>query len=518
MTADRSMAALSAARRLSHGEQLARAARTSPEATALRFEGAALTYAELDDRVTRLASGLAERGVAFGDRVAVLMANRPEVVETYLAASRLGAVAVPVNTRLVGEEVAYILTDSGARVIVVDGERTPLVAPILAAPGGALGHGIVVGGPAAGAGPAPGAESYDAVLGAADAHLAPIDVPESAAAFIMYTSGTTGRPKGAVLSHYNLLVNTLNTMVTRGISSPDEVWLSAVPLFHIAGLNGILPHLMLGATSVIARPDSFDPARAVDLLESERITGCFFVPSQWQQICAVPGVKERRLSLRRIVWGASAAPPSVLRAMADTFPGIPTYCAFGQTEMSSVTCLLRGADAIRKMGSVGTPVPNVEVRLVDDAMADVAPGGVGEIVYRGPTVFQGYWNNPEATAEAFAGGWFHSGDLCRMDDEGFIYVVDRKKDMIVSGGENIYCAEVEAVIDSHPKVQEVALIGVPHERWVETPMAVIVPARPDDPRPSRRSSTTAGNASPRSRSRPRSSWWTNCREMPAARS
>ena len=170
---------------------------------------------------------------------------------------------------------------------------------------------------------------------------------------------------------------------------------------HIAGLNGILPHLMLGATSVIARPDSFDPVRAVDLLESERITGCFFVPSQWQQICAVPGVKDRRLSLRRIVLGASAAPPSVLRAMAETFPGIPTYCAFGQTEMSSVTCLLRGSDAIRKMGSVGTPVPNVEVRLVDDAMVDVPAGGVGEIVYRGPTVFQGYWNNPEATAEAF---------------------------------------------------------------------------------------------------------------------
>jgi acyl-CoA synthetase (AMP-forming)/AMP-acid ligase II len=146
-----------------------------------------------------------------------------------------------------------------------------------------------------------------------------------------------------------------------------------------------------------------------------------------------------------------------------------------------VTCLLRGEDAIRKMGSVGTPVPNVEVRLVDDTMADVPPGEVGEIVYRGPTVFQGYWNNSEATAEAFAGGWFHSGDLCRMDAEGYIYVVDRKKDMIVSGGENIYCAEVEAVIDSHPKVRDVALIGVPDARWVETPVAVVVPASAGDP-------------------------------------
>jgi acyl-CoA synthetase (AMP-forming)/AMP-acid ligase II len=154
---------------------------------------------------------------------------------------------------------------------------------------------------------------------------------------------------------------------------------------------------------------------------------------------------------------------------------------FGQTEMSSVTCVLRGEDAIRKMGSVGTPVINVEARIVDKNMNDVPAGEVGEIVYRGPTVMQGYWHKPEATAEAFAGGWFHSGDLCRMDGEGFVTVVDRTKDMIISGGENIYCAEVEAAIDSHPKVAEVAVIGTAHEKWVETPRAVIVPADPDDP-------------------------------------
>jgi acyl-CoA synthetase (AMP-forming)/AMP-acid ligase II len=180
-------------------------------------------------------------------------------------------------------------------------------------------------------------------------------------------------------------------------------------------------------------------------------------------------------------WGGSSAAPSTLQAMAATFPGVPTFCAFGQTEMSSVTCLLRGEDAIRKMGSVGKPVMNVEYRLVDDDMQDVPRGGVGEIVYRGPTVFQGYWRNPAATAEAFAGGWFHSGDLCREDEEGYLYVVDRKKDMIISGAENIYSAEVEAVIDAHPKVAEVALIGVPHPKWVETPVAIIVAADPADP-------------------------------------
>ena len=167
--------------------------------------------------------------------------------------------------------------------------------------------------------------------------------------------------------------------------------------------------------------------------------------------------------------------------MADTFPGVPNFNAFGQTEMSSVTCVLRGEDAVRKMGSVGTPVGNVEVRIVDSEMRDVGTDEVGEIVYRGPTVLQRYWNRPEATAEAFEGGWFHSGDLVRRDEEGYIYVVDRKKDMIISGGENIYCAEVEAVIDAHPEVLEVALIGIPDPKWVETPRAIIVPRNPARP-------------------------------------
>jgi len=238
---------------------------------------------------------------------------------------------------------------------------------------------------------------------------------------------------------------------------------------------------MVGGTTILWPSGQFDAAAVIDVLEREQVTSAYFVPTQWQQLCSVPGVRDRKFVLRRMGWGGSGALPSTLQAMADTFPGIPTFCAFGQTEMSSVTCLLRGEDAIRKMGSVGKPVMNIEFRLVDDDMRDVPQGEVGEIVYRGPTVFHGYWNNPQATAEAFAGGWFHSGDLCRMDDEGYLYVVDRKKDMIISGAENIYSAEVEAVIDAHPKVAEVAVIGVPHPRWVETPVAVIVPVDRDDP-------------------------------------
>jgi acyl-CoA synthetase (AMP-forming)/AMP-acid ligase II len=297
----------------------------------------------------------------------------------------------------------------------------------------------------------------------------------------MYTSGTTGRPKGAVLSYFNLLMNTNTMQVCMTITGDDEVWLSGLPLFHIGGLNGILPYILLGGTSVILPSGQFDAAEVVDLMEREHITGCYFVPTQWQQICAVPGVRDRKLSLRRISWGASVAPPSVLQAMAETFPGVPNYNAFGQTEMSSITCLLQGKDAVRKMGSVGRPVPNVEVRIVDPDMRDVPEGDVGEIVYRGPNVMLEYWKNPTATAEAFDGGWFHSGDLVRRDEDGFLFVVDRKKDMIISGGENIYCAEVEAAIDAHPGVREVALIGIPDERWVETPRAIVAPADPDDP-------------------------------------
>ncbi len=473
------LAGLNAARRMSHGEQLARVARRVPDKIAYKFRDETRTYRELDERVTRLANALRARGVEQGDRVATLSMNSIEVVETYFAAARLGALCVPVNFRLVAAEIEYIAQDCGAKAIVVSQELAPLVGetrtevPTLATA-------LVVGDDATAAGP--GAERYEDALAAASTEPPGVDVGEHDPAFIMYTSGTTGRPKGAVLSHFNLLMNTFNMMVFMGpITGSDEVWLSGLPLFHIGGLNGILPYFILGGTSIILPSGQFDATEVVDMLEREQITGCYFVPTQWQQICAVPGVKDRRLALRRISWGASVAPPSVLQAMAETFPGVPNFNAFGQTEMSSVTCVLRGEDAVRKMGSVGTPIPNIEARIVDDDMRDVATDEVGEIVYRGPTVLQEYWNKPEATADAFAGGWFHSGDLVRRDADGYIYVVDRKKDMIISGGENIYCAEVEAVIDAHPKVREVALIGMPHEKWVETPRAIVVAADPADP-------------------------------------
>jgi fatty-acyl-CoA synthase len=219
----------------------------------------------------------------------------------------------------------------------------------------------------------------------------------------------------------------------------------------------------------------------VDILERHQVTGCFLVPTQWQDVCSLPGIRERRLPLRRAAWGAAPSPMALLELLAETFPGIEQINAFGQTETSGATTLLRGEDAARKMGSVGKPIATVEARIVDDEMRDVAPGEVGEIVYRGPCVTPGYWRRPDADAEAFAGGWFHSGDLCRADDEGYISVAGRKKDMIVSGGENVFPAEVEDVLARHPLVAEAVVVGVPHERWGETPCAVIRPADPAAP-------------------------------------
>jgi acyl-CoA synthetase (AMP-forming)/AMP-acid ligase II len=464
--------------RLSFGSQLTRAASRYGERVALQLDEASLTYRQLDERVTGLARALAERGIGSGDRIAVLMRNRLETVEAYYAGLRLGAIVVPINFRLVAAEVRYLLADSGAAALIVDAACAEVAAAAVDAVAGPI---LVVATDRV-EDRFPGGISFEAALRSAGVQPLNIDVDEGEAAFIMYTSGTTGRPKGAVLTHRNLAAVSLLTSLSSGGALPeDRTTLLGVPMFHIAGVGNILPRLLTGGRIVVYSQATFDPAAVVDLIEREQITNCFFVPSQWQAICAVPGVKERDLPLRRIRWGAAPAQPSLLAALADTFPQAPADAVFGQTETSATICLLRGEDARRKLGSVGQPLYGVEARIVDQSMRDVEIGEVGEIVYRGPTVMCGYWGDPQATEEAFAGGWFHSGDLCRSDEDGFIWVVDRKKDMIISGGENIYCAEVEAVIDAHPKVAEVAVIGVPHETWGQTPLAVLTPRDPADP-------------------------------------
>ncbi|WP_208379036.1 long-chain-fatty-acid--CoA ligase [Cumulibacter soli] len=466
--------AIAGSRRMSLGEQLARWARKAPERPALTYQDSDLTYGELDARVSRLARGLRDLGVQPGDRVAVFMQNRAEVIESYFAVVRLGAIAVPVNFRLAAPEAQYVVENSGSSVLLADDPLVEDAAKVRASLESNVTF-VVCGGRHAEF----DALAYEDILSDDGSDLG-VDVNEHEPAFLMYTSGTTGRPKGAVITHFNLMMNSMNSMVGQRIEPEGEVWLSGLPLFHIGGLNGILNYVMAGGHTILMASGNFSAEDVVQHFEKDHVTSCYFVPTQWKEICEVPNVTERSKSLRRISWGASIAPPSVLQAMADAFPGVPNFNMFGQTEMSSVTCVLRGEDAVRKMGTVGQPVPMVEARLVDEQMNDVPQGEVGEIVYRGPTVMREYWRNPEATAEAFRGGWFHSGDLCVMDEDGFIKVVDRAKDMIISGGENIYCAEVEAAIDAHPKVSEVTVVARPHPKWVETPVAYIVPVDQDD--------------------------------------
>ena len=458
------------ARRQNWVNQLDRHALMQPNATALRFLGHTVTWAQLRRRVAALAEALSRRGVGFGDRVMILMLNRTEFIESVLAANMLGAIAVPLNFRLTPAEIALLVEDCEARVMITEAvlapvstgvrDIQPLLETIVVAGGSTdeslLGYEELINE----SGAKPGAEPE------------PVDVPNDSPALIMYTSGTTGRPKGAVLTHTNLTGQTMTGLYTNGADINSDVGFIGVPFFHIAGIGNMLTGILLGAPTVIYPLGAFDPGQLLDVLAAEKVTGLFLVPAQWQAVCAEQRARPRDLRLRIMSWGAAPAPDALLREMSATFPGTQILAAFGQTEMSPVTCMLLGEDAIRKRGSVGKVIPTVAARVVDENMNDVPVGEVGEIVYRAPTLMSGYWNNPAATAEAFAGGWFHSGDLVRMDEEGYVWVVDRKKDMIISGGENIYCAEVENVLAGYPRIVEVAVVGRADDKWGEVPLAV----------------------------------------------
>ncbi|WP_373139274.1 fatty-acid--CoA ligase FadD5 [Mycobacterium marinum] len=454
------------ARRQNWVNQLERHAIMQARATAIRYLGHTVTWADLRYRVAALAGSLSRRGVGFGDRVMILMLNRTEFVESVLAANMLGAIAVPLNFRLTPSEIAFLVEDCAPRLVITE-EVLAQVAVGVREIAPALSTIVVAGGASD-----PTVVGYDELISETGDPPEPVDIANDSPALIMYTSGTTGRPKGAVLTHTNLTGQVMTALYTGGANINSDVGFIGVPFFHIAGIGNMLSGMLLGVPTVIYPLGAFNPGQLLDVLEAERVSGIFLVPAQWQAVCAEQQARPRELSLRVMSWGAAPAPDALLRQMSEVFPGTQIMAAFGQTEMSPVTCMLLGEDAIRKRGSVGKVIPTVSARVVDDEMNDVPIGQVGEIVYRAPTLMSGYWNNPEATAEAFAGGWFHSGDLVRMDEDGYVWVVDRKKDMIISGGENVYCAEVENVLAGHPSIVEVAVIGRADEKWGEVPIAV----------------------------------------------
>ncbi|WP_029088428.1 AMP-binding protein [Brevibacterium album] len=425
-----------------------------------------LTWSQVRDQVRAIAAELQRRGVAPGDRVFVLSLNSVQYVVALAAINTAGAIAVPLNIRSVGAELDYLIEDSGA----VFGFADEMGAARLADATTAREVPVMRFGDEFEASAASGAASD------------PLDVAETETAFIVYTSGTTSAPKGAMLTHLNVLSQVITTSRMGPAGSAEDTAMIVVPLFHIVALSGMVTAFFNAVKAVIAPPRVLtNMAALTDMVEAEAVTSMFLVPTLWQAFCSQPGIRERRLGLKTLSWGASPATRETLQLMADTFPEAVISAGLGQTEMSPTTTVITGEESLTKMGSVGRPVSMVSARIVDPEGRDVAPGETGEIVYRGPGLMAGYWNKPERTDEATFDGWFHSGDLVRQDEDGFVYVVDRAKDIIISGGENISSVEVEHAVAAHPKVADASVVGVPHPTWVETPLAIVAPADPADP-------------------------------------
>ena len=428
--------------------------------------GRDLTYAQLDDRASRVAEFLrADWGVTTGSRVATLAHNRIDALELLFACAKLGAVLVPLNWRLAQPELEYILRDADAVGLVHDsahaatarelgdtvpGERGPLRLLAFDDDGSHAAY-------------------EDVVAAASGRQLVHEPRDESALWYLMYTSGTTGKPKGVENTAGMALVNHLNIGMAAGLSAQDT-FLSVLPQFHTGGWNLMaLPMVFVGGTTVI--PESFDPAQAIRLL-SERATVFFGVPTMYQLMAEHPDWAAADLSrVRSWSSGGAAMPVPLLERLAPK--GVAVRQGMGMTETGPTAFLLDEANAIARAGSVGKPQPFVDVRIVDASGQDVARGERGELWFRGPGVTPGYWRMPEATEAAFVDGWLRSGDIARQDEDGFYYIVDRAKDMYISGGENVYPAEVEAVILRLPGVRGVAVVGLPDERWGEVGHAVV---------------------------------------------
>lgn len=459
---------------ISPAAALHRRARYAPDTAALVYEGREITAGELGRTVQELAAGLTEHGLRRGDRIAYLGFNSVTFLETLLAAAHIGAVFVPVNFRLAADEVRHILADCGAHTLVVEeGHRALVEAVLTEIP--ARHHVLIDTDPACPPAAAPPAlwTPLSALLGSADPGLEPVALHDDDLAALMYTSGTTGRPKGVMLTHGNLWWNAVNVdsvVDTR----PDDVTLAAAPLFHIGGLNALtLRTLVRGGTVIVHR--SFDPERCLQDLVRHRVNSLFAVPAMYGALSLVPGFADADLSaLRAAIVAGAPVPPQLIHDYAGH--GILLQQAWGLTETSPFATYLPPRLTALKTGSAGAPMPYTQICLqapgsrtrVDE------PDTRAEICVRGPNVTPGYWNNPTATRDAFdEAGWFHTGDIAYRDNDGYYYIVDRLKDMIISGGENVYPAEVERVLIEYPGVVEVAVIGVPHAKWGETVLAVL---------------------------------------------
>ncbi|MDX6603909.1 MAG: long-chain acyl-CoA synthetase [Solirubrobacterales bacterium] len=430
----------------------------SPGAVAVRLGDVELTYADLDERSARLATLLRERGIGAGDRVGVMLPNVPEFPIAYYSVLRAGGIVVPMNVLLKRREIAFYLEDSGAKLLLAW-----------------HGFGDEAGGGAADAGaelievePAAFAE----LLGGNEPGPGLAATDEEDTAVILYTSGTTGKPKGAELTHFNLHRNADVAGRTTCEIEPGDIVLGSLPLFHSFGQTvSMNASLKVGATLTLL--PKFDPADALETMQRDRVTHFYGVPTMYGALLHHPGrVAFDTSSLRTCITGGASMPVEVLRGFEEAFDCIVLE-GYGLSETSPVSSSNHPARE-RKPGSIGTPLEDVELRLVDEHDDPVPPGEIGEIVIRGHNIMKGYWQRPDATAEAMRGGWFHSGDLARIDEDGYFFIVDRKKDMIIRGGYNVYPREVEEVLYEHPRIREAAVVGLPDDEWGEEIGAAVV--------------------------------------------
>ncbi len=432
------------------------------------------TYREFANRVCQLAGALQQAGIQKGDRVALLMLNESRYLELLYGITMLGAIAVPLNVRLAPAEVSFILKDSGAKQLFMHREFLPMLSMLKAEVPGIEQYVLCEDGEAE-----EGTVSYEELLLNAMPVSLVSQAEENDIAGIFYTGGTTGMPKGVMLTHRNLLSNAYNVALALNYRF-DDVYLHAAPMFHLADGASTFAITIVGGTHAHVR--SFEPNLVLKTIERQKATSSLLVPTMINMLINTPTIKEYDLSSwRKVLYGASPCPPEVLKKAKSLLP-IDFYQGYGLSEASPVLTFLMPFDhvvegderLVNRLSSCGQPLPGVEVRCVNALGEDVRVGEVGEIIARGPNVMKGYWNRPEETAATLKDGWLYTGDMATVDEENFFYIVDRKKDMIVTGGENVYSVEVENVIYTHPAVLEAAVVGVPDQKWGEAVHAVVV--------------------------------------------
>ncbi len=439
----------------------------TPDKTALIQENRRQTYKELQQRSLKLADALTTKfGIKSGDRIGVLSSNCIEMVELLFAISQIGVVMVPLNIRLTASELEYIVRDAGISVLFFRNEQANTARELNQLFD--ISNRIQFFGK-----PESGILAYESLIaeGNAAATSTPNDLKEDNPLMFIYTSGTTGHPKGAILSHGNNIWNCINGAQLVEITQHD-IAITLLPLFHIGGWGlFLLPVLFQGGTALIM--SKFDVDEVFDACVEHKVTIFMGVPTILNEIRLSPRFETTRLpSIRLFCSGGAPCPETLIKTYHEN-DYILTQ-GFGMSETSPIALLMRVEDCKKKIGSAGKPGIGCLARIVDQDMNELPPNEIGELVMQGNVICQGYWNRSDATEEAFHGGWFHSGDLAYKDEDGFFYIVDRKKDMLISGGENVYPAEVESVIFQHPEVAEVSVFGIPHEKWGEIPLAVVV--------------------------------------------